>query len=286
MPSALIAGYGYLGQALANLLVGDSWGVEGWTLSPESARRLSHRECSIHAVDISKGEQVGAKQKDFDVVIHSASTRGGDADSYRRVYLNGARNLLEHFRNARLLFISSTSVYAQSTGEWVSEESPAEPKHEAGKILREAENLVLQNNGITVRLGGLYGPNRSALLRKFLSGEAKIDSEHDRFMNQIHRDDAAAALQFLLSRPEAIGQVYNLVDNQPTLLSECYQWIAAKLSRPIPPAGTSASKRKRGDSNKRVSNAKLRALGWAPRYPTFVEGMEKSVLPTTVGGNA
>jgi hypothetical protein len=36
--------------------------------------------------------------------------------------------------------------------------------------------------------------------------------------------------------------------------------------------------RKRGDSNKRVSNAKLRALGWTPRYPSFAEGMEKSVL--------
>jgi hypothetical protein len=38
--------------------------------------------------------------------------------------------------------------------------------------------------------------------------------------------------------------------------------------------------RKRGDSNKRVSNAKLRTLGWAPRYPTFAAAMEKSVLPS------
>ena len=32
---------------------------------------------------------------------------------------------------------------------------------------------------------------------------------------------------------------------------------------------------KRGESNKRVSNAKLRAIGWTPRYPTFAEAMEK-----------
>jgi hypothetical protein len=38
--------------------------------------------------------------------------------------------------------------------------------------------------------------------------------------------------------------------------------------------------RKRGDSNKRVSNAKLRRLGWTARYPTFVQAMEKSVLPS------
>jgi len=56
--------------------------------------------------------------------------------------------------------------------------------------------------------------------------------------------------------------------------------LAAKLNRPLPAHGTSTSKRKRGESNKRVSNAKLRGLGWAPQYPTFADGMEKSVLPS------
>jgi hypothetical protein len=71
-----------------------------------------------------------------------------------------------------------------------------------------------------------------------------------------------------------------VVDDQPIVLSECYRWLAAKLNRPL--AATTArqaSKRKRGDSNKRVSNAKLRAIGWTPRYPNFAQGMEKSVLP-------
>jgi len=280
MPRALIAGYGYLGEALADLLIDDSWGVEGWTRSPESARQLSHRECSIHAVDISKGEQVRAKQRDFDAVIHCASTRGGAVDSYRRVYLNGVRNLLDHLRGPRFIFVSSTSVYAQNTGEWVSEESPAEPIHETGKILRHSEDLVLANGGTAIRLGGLYGPGRSALMRKFFNGEARIDPENDRFMNQIHRDDAAAAIQFLLRRGESVPQIYNLVDNEPTLLSDCYRWLASRLNRPLPVSGKSTSKRKRGESNKRVSNAKVRSHGWVPQYPTFADGMEKSVLLT------
>jgi nucleoside-diphosphate-sugar epimerase len=50
------------------------------------------------------------------------------------------------------------------------------------------------------------------------------------------------------------------------------------LNRPLPPIGKLEQQRKRGDSNKRVSNAKLRRLGWTPQYPTFAEGMEKSVL--------
>jgi nucleoside-diphosphate-sugar epimerase len=73
--------------------------------------------------------------------------------------------------------------------------------------------------------------------------------------------------------------MYNIVDNEPALQSECYRWLAMKLNRPLPPIGKSASTRKRGESNKRVSNAKLRRLGWAPRYPNFAAGMEQSVLP-------
>ena len=286
MPRALIAGCGYLGRALADSLASKGWKVEGWTMSNKSAHELSEAGHSARSVNISVGENVAAHRSNFDVVIHCASTRGGDTESYRRVYLDGARHLLGNFENARLLFISSTSVYAQNTGEWVSEESSAEPKHETGKILREAENLVLEKSGTVIRLGGLYGPHRSALLQKFLSGEARIDPQNDRFMNQIHRNDAAEAIQFLLGEAESGRQIYNLVDNQPTRLSECYRWLAERLNRPIPPAGESPSKRKRGDSNKRVSNTKLRAAGWEPCHPTFADGMTKSVLPTFLGPDA
>jgi nucleoside-diphosphate-sugar epimerase len=280
MPRVLIAGCGYLGQAVAELFLVDNWEAEGWTMSSDSAHKLSTKPYSVRAVDISQVEQVRAQEGDFDAVVHCASTRGGDTDSYRRVYCDGARNLLERFGNSRFLFTSSTSVYAQKSGEWVTEESPAEPKHENGRILREAEGLVLANRGIVIRLGGIYGPGRSALLKKFLSGDAILDSENDRFVNQIHRDDAAAAVQLLIKRQESGGEIYNVVDDHPILQSECYRWLATTLKRPLPATGGSISKRKRGDSDKRVSNAKLRAIGWMPRYPNFAEGMGKSVLPS------
>lgn len=253
-------------------------------MSAESARELSEAGYCARTVDISDRKAVEAHKAIFDVVIQSASTRGGDANAYRRVYLNGARNLVENFESSRFFFVSSTSVYAQNTGEWVSEQSPAEPQHETGKVLREAENVVLDNDGIVVRLSGLYGPNRSALLRKFLAGDAQVDRGQDRFINQIHRDDAAAAIQFLIRRREGDPEIYNLVDNEPTLLSECYRWLAGRLTGQVPAAGLSAAKRKRGDSNKRVSNAKLRGLGWAPRYPSFAAGMEQSVVPNDIRG--
>ena len=280
MPRVLIAGCGYLGQAVAELFLADGWEVEGWTKSADSARPLSTKPYPVHAVDISKEDHVRAQTGNFDAVIHCASTRGGDIDSYRRVYLDGVRNLLKRFGGSQVLFTSSTSVYVQNNGDWVTEESLAEPKHETGKILREAEDLISANRGIVVRLGGIYGPGRSALLKRFLSGDAILDSENDRFVNQIHRDDAADAIRFVLTREASTGEIFDVVDDRPILLSECYRWLATKLNRPLPAAGRSTSKRKRGESNKRVSNAKLRAIGWTPRYPNFAEGMDKSVLPS------
>lgn len=280
MPRLLIAGCGYLGQAVADLFLADGWDIEAWTLSSERAQALSGKNYSVNAVDLSDAQQVAGRSGEFDLVLHSASTRGGNVDAYRRVYLNGVRVLLDTFRRTRLVFTSSTSVYAQTNGEWVTEESAAEPEIASGKILREAEKLVLSNRGTVVRLGGIYGPGRSALLTKFLNGDATLDRENDRFLNEIHRDDAAVAVQLLAQQNASAGQIYNVVDNKPMLISECYRWLAANLTRPLPAERKSTPPRKRGQSNKRVSNAKLRQLGWAPRFPNFTAGMKKSVLPS------
>ena len=276
MPRILIAGCGYVGQATADLFHRAGWKVEGWTKSKAG----TGKPYPIHAIDITDAQQVHACEGNFDVIVHCASTRGGNVDLYRRVYLNGARNLLETFTTSTILFTSSTSVYAQINGERVTEESAAEPRHQTGRILRETEELFLAHNGIVARLAGICGPGRSALLSKFLAGNAVVDPENDRFINQVHRDDIAAALFLLLDRQLEAKQIYNVVDDQPIRQSECYGWLAKKLNRPLPPVGKSAARGKRGESSKCVSNAKLRALGWMPRYPTFAEAMEKSILPS------
>ena len=280
MPRILIAGCGYVGQAAADLYHAAGWAVEGWTRSAESIATLSAKPYPINEVDISRRAMVAERTGTFDAVIHCASSSGGDAEMYRQVYLDGARNLLEEFSGSKLLFTSSTSVYAQRDGWWVTEESETRPTRETGQILLETEGLVLANGGIVARLAGIYGPGRSALLTKFVEGTAIIDEENDRFVNQVHRDDIAAALFLLLSQEGHSNQIYNVVDDEPTLQSECYRWLAQRLNRPLPPIGKSKERRKRGDANKRVSNAKLHRLGWTPRYPIFRDAMEKSVLPS------
>jgi nucleoside-diphosphate-sugar epimerase len=280
MPRILIAGCGYVGQEAADLFHAAGWAVEGWTESARSAASLSAKPYPVTDVDISEPAQIANRVGTFDAVIHCASSRGGDAEAYRRIYLDGARNLLESFHGSKILFTSSTSVYAQRDGSWVTEESETKPMRETGRILLEAEGLVRDRGGIVARLAGIYGPGRSALLSKFLTGTAIVDPENDRFINQVHRDDIASTLFFLLNRKAEGAQVYNVVDDQPILQSECYRWLAQRLNRPLPLIGKSTQERKRGESNKRVSNAKLRGLGWTPQYPTFAEAMEKSILPS------
>jgi len=279
MPRILIAGCGYVGRATADLFHAASWDAEGWTASKKSAAALSTRPYPVYQVDISNRDQVAEHPGTFDAVIHCASSRGGGVESYRQIYLNGVRNLLDRFVGTKMLFTSSTSVYAQRDGSWVTEESETKPACETGGVLLETEKLVLDRRGTVARLSGIYGPGRSALLSKFLAGTAIIDPEKDRYVNQVHRDDIASALFVLVSGEWQQRQIYNVVDNQPMLQSDCYRWLAERLNRPLPPIRALTEQPKRGGTNKRVSNAKLRSLRWTLQYPTLADGMEKSILP-------
>ena len=281
MARILIAGCGYVGEAAADLFHGQQWEVEGWTGSAQSAARLANRPYPVRSVDITDWTAVSAASGEFDVVVQCVSTSGGDVEDYRRLYLGGARNLTGRFPASRLLFTSSTSVYAQTDGTVVDENSPAEPAHEKGKILRETEELILSAGGIVARLGGIHGPGRSFFLSKFLQGAAVVDPNDRRFINQVHRDDIISAYLLLAEQPSAgKSQIVNVVGDQPVRAAEAYEWLSARLGKPLPCAEPGAVAPKRGRSNKQVSNAKLRALGWEPRYPTFEAAMMKSILPS------
>src|SRR4029077_1807628 len=120
MPQILIAGCGYVGEATADLFHSAGWDLEGWVHSEESAARLSVKPYSIEVIDVSQRGDVAKRAGAFDAVIHCASSGGGTAETYREIYLNGARHLLETFPQAKMLFTSSTSVYVQRDGSWVT----------------------------------------------------------------------------------------------------------------------------------------------------------------------
>lgn len=278
---ALVVGCGFLGEALADRLHGSGWETAGWTGSAESAARLAAiKPYTVEAHDVSDGAaMLRAANTGANVVVQCVSAgRGGGAEAYQRVYLRGAENLRAAFPRARFVFVGSTSVYAQTDGAWVDETSLTQPDRATGKVLLETERLPLASGQAVVRLAGLYGPGRSVLLKKFLAGESTIEGDGGRWLNQIHRDDAVEAIAHLLSHGMPAG-VFNVVDDTPLTQLALLRGLSERLGRPLPPAGPVDLNRKRGWTSKRVSNAKLRALGWRPRFPSFLDAVG-SLLPT------
>lgn len=274
MPRILIAGCGFVGLATARLFVQRGWQVTGCTHSAESAEGLSGEPFPVLACDIADRAAVQklAEIRAVDAIVHCASSGRGGAEQYRCVYLEGAQHLATAFPSALLVFTSSTSVYAQTDGEWVTEDSPAEPDRETGCLLRETEDFVVTQNGIVTRLAGIYGPGRSVLLRKFFDGTAVIEGDGTKWINQAHRDDIASALVHLVAA-KARG-IFNVNDDTPIMQRDVYARLAERFDRPLPPSGAIDLNRKRGWTNKRVSNARLHALGWQPRYPSFFDAVE------------
>lgn len=256
----LLIGHGYLGQAVTRVFRAD-----GWDVTPVS---LSGGDGCL-ACDVADSEAVRRLPR-ADAIVHCAASGRGGAAAYQRVYVEGSRNLTDEFPGVPLVFTSSTSVYAQTDGSWVTEGSPAIPERETGRLLLDAERVVLSGGGWVARLAGIYGPGRSVILRKFLSGEALIEDGGGRFLNQIHRDDAARAIYHLVNSGVAGGAVFNVSDSQPLSQLACYEALSAMFGRPLPPRGPRDPARKRGWTHKQVSNAKLRATGWQPEFPSFL----------------
>lgn len=265
----LLIGNGYLGQA-----VGREFRDHGWDVTAVS---LSGGDGSIPC-DVGDPAAV-AELPPADFIVHCAASGRGGAEAYQHVYVDGCANLTNLFPGTPLLFTSSTSVYAQTDGSVVTEESPAVPDRETGSLLLAAEAVTLDAGGIVTRLSGIYGPGRSVILKKFLSGEAVIEEDGRRFLNQIHRDDAARAI-FHLATSGARGEIFNVSDSTPLSQLGCYEKLAEIFALPLPPSGPRDLNRKRGWTHKQVSNAKLRATGWQPDFPSFIDAARS--IPATL----
>lgn len=273
----LVAGCGFVGLAAARQFHALGWEVVGMTHSPDSAAALSGEPFSVIAGDINDRAKLSTLGR-FDAVVDCVSSGRGGAEAYRKVYLEGAQSLIETLRPEQFVFTSSTSVYAQVDGSTVTEASMAEPERETGQILRATEEFVVNSGGAVARLAGIYGPGRWALVQKFLEGRAVIEGDGQRFINQIHKEDAASALVFMVTRCLAPG-IYNVADNTSVSQLEAYRTLSAHFSLPLPPYGPIDTDRKRGWTSKRVSSEKLQAVGWRLAFPDY-----RMALSAGVGG--
>ena len=273
MTRVLIAGCGYVGSALGEALVLEGHTVWGLRRYPRSLP-LGIRPI---AADLASAEALTELPEGIEVVVYLASPGGGNDAHYRVAYVDGLATLLDALdkggqRPERLIFASSTAVYAQDGGDWVDETSPTEPNRFAGQRLLEGEGVALGSGHPTcvVRFGGIYGPRRTRLVERVRGGNAVYRSRPSQYTNRIHREDCAGVIRHLMTHPSP-ESVYLGVDCDPAEERAVYLWLAGALGAPTPRSATRDDPpSERG--NKRCRNDRLLASGYGFRYPTFREG--------------
>ncbi|MCP4039781.1 MAG: SDR family oxidoreductase [bacterium] len=280
MARVLIAGCGYVGTALAEMLVAD--GHEVFALK----RDPSDLPPGLHPVraDLALPETLGALPAAIDYIFYTAGATGSDEDAYRSAYLDGVGRLMNSLlelgeRPKRIFFTSSTSVYDQRRGEWVDETSHAAPSSFRGDIMLMTERLLLAGSapGTVVRFGGIYGPGRDRLLQAVRRGKVTVNPGEPHYTNRVHRDDAAGCLRHLMGLDE-LEDIYLAVDHEAAEESVVLRWIADRLGVKLPEFDAeNAPARIRRAGSKRCRNDRLTATGYRFRYPTFREGYEMMI---------
>lgn len=269
--SVLIAGCGDLGTRLGQRMAAQGWTVYGMRRHPDALPQHN-----IHPI---AGDLTGAKRPAHwplavDYVLYCPTPDQSNAAGYRATYLQGLRQLLSWISPKplrRLLVVSSTRVYGQYQGEWLDECSPTHPTSELGKILLATEECALNSPHPTscIRLAGLYGPNRRWLIQQVQQGY-QVPRDPPQYSNRIHIEDATQLLAHLLlsaHHGNTLDTHYLGVDDEPAPLDCVIRWLAERLGCP---EGAPIGQRATG--SKRLSNARLRALGWRPHYANYQQG--------------
>lgn len=275
MANVLIAGCGDIGCQLGSLLAQQDHTIYG------IRRNIEEIPDSISPIQADLAFSLPELPNNIDYVFYIAAAGKYKDAAYYQAYVLGVKHTLEAVKNQnikRIFFISSSSVFGQSEGEKVDENSPTTDSNFSTRRLLEGEELILESQfpSTIIRFGGIYGPGRTHLIDLVQAG--KVHCMEDVWSNRIHSDDCVGMLAHLMNydinNPEKLESLYIGVDNQPTPSCEVYDWLAEQLCVPdvehIEPKESSRQMR----SNKRLSNARIRATGYEMIYPTYQDGYQ------------
>ena len=272
----LLLGCGDLASRLIPKIDLDVWQIRG-------LRRSAH---SLEGVQMSFGDASDAKVleplllEQPQQIILCLTPDSREASAYRATYLGAARTLSmlasKVSPSSHLIFVSSTSVYGQNSGEEIDEDSEASPDRDQSKVLLKAENEIVRskNPWSIVRFSGIYGPGRTRLIRNVQAGKFTQDSSAS-WTNRIHSEDCAEVLKVLLENFSKTNQGAGYLvgsDCEPALNTDVEKWLAKKLERPSTEVLTQLEKSE--IKGKRCRNSKLLSLGFKFQYPNFREGYQ------------
>jgi len=287
-----VFGAGWLGNAIVQNALELGMQVTTLTRNPERSRELATLgvqttiTAPLHETDWH--DQI---PQDQDYIVNCVSSAGNGLEGYRTSYLDGNTSLLNWVGStshpAKFIYTSSTSVYSQSDGSTVNEDSPTPEPSQAGEILLEAENLLRTKSPFSqthiLRLAGLYGPNRHYLLNLLRKGTTELPGRGDLLLNLLHLEDATSAIFASLQSNHPNFHLYNVTDGNPSTKSDIVHWLAKQLQIPTPTFNpnitpTRSPIRQSGGKipNRIISNQKIqKELTWSPTFTTYQEGYQQ-----------
>ena len=176
-------------------------------------------------------------------------------------------------------YLSSTSVYGNHNGEWVTESSDTNPTSDTGTHRLQAEKKFLNTN-LPVRifrLSGIYSKERNVLDR-LKHQETKVVQMNNHIFSRIHVEDIAQTLWNSFQKSKA-KDIFNVSDDMPCSYKEVVEY-ASKLLGIEKPKEVSFKDLPEGSmknfylDSKKVSNQKAKLMGLQLKYPTYKEGLD------------
>lgn len=273
--SCLLIGYGYVARATARRLKDQGWRVSATARSEDAAARVEADGVTVVRADPETPAgraALRAAVEAHDAAISSVPPgEGGDPVLPALEGLTPGQTWLG--------YLSTTGVYGDRQGGWAFEWEAATPGEARSMARAEAEAGWRVLGGRIFRLGGIYGPGRSALDR-VRAGERSVWVKPGQVFGRIHVDDIASSLIAALNRPGADG-VFNLVDDWPSDQAEMARYAAALLNerplveRTFDPGAVSPMLASFYRECRRVSNVRAKAvLGWRLAHPDGKSGLE------------
>ena len=269
-----VIGCGYLGSAAAALWTRQGHAVTATTRRPERLKQLAQVAQKAVLYFGKDEEELRLLVEANDLILVSI---GADSpDHYETAYLQTAR-MMRHLATTRkiqkrLIYTSSASVYGDHHGYWVDEASELRATSDQGKILIQAESLYLSLQDLgwhvaILRLAEIYGPERE-IVDKVRRGIGHPEY----FTNMVHRDDAAAAIVYLCQQD--LQGIFNLADDDHPTRREMAEQVSAQHGIAVAPP--EATMQRAYSGNKRISNHKVKSVGFAFQYPHRVIGSLQS----------
>jgi nucleoside-diphosphate-sugar epimerase len=265
----LIIGCGDLGNTIAKKLISHQHKVYGLRRNIDQlSEGVQPIACDFYDLDNLP------TLPDVDYVIFSAAAKSRELEHYRQIYVDAPAAILNALPTppAHSFVISSTGVYAQNSGEWIDEQSAAEPNTPHSAQLLEGESQFKKRSNCTViRSSGIYGPGRTHLLQRVLAGTIALERP-THYSNRIHSDDLANFVVHLIGKAidqQPLQELYLASDGNPTPIHEITHWLAEQLDVSI----THQEPIQRG-GNKRIDNKAMRESGFVCRYKDYKAGFK------------